>query len=107
MLTQVLRLWWEVPSRTGWKSLPKRGFPKAPPRYLQTRGACNNIGGILANVWGSGMKARFWPPFWQGNHEMSRLLPYFTKSGRVVCKEFDNFIVSKKFEHKPSPPPYP
>ena len=52
----------------GEDSLPETQFKKAPPGYHQlNRGVCNNIGDILVKVRGSGVKVRFWTPFWQGN----------------------------------------
>ena len=62
-------------AQVGRMEIPARnGFPKAPPWYHQlTRCVCNNIGDILVKVRGSGVKVRFWTPFWHGNYEMQRL----------------------------------
>jgi hypothetical protein len=41
-----------------------------------TRGVCKNIGDILVKVRGSGVKVRFWTPFWQGiSKSFSLFLP--------------------------------
>ena len=44
----------------------RKWIKKAPPWCQQLRGVSNNIGGILVKVRGSGVKVRFWTPFWQG-----------------------------------------
>ena len=56
----TLNLWREVPRWAGWKSFSESEFPKAPLWCQKlTRGVCNNIGGILVKVGGSGVKVRF------------------------------------------------
>jgi len=64
-----------APRWAGWKSLPERGFLKAPLSCQQLpRGVCNNIADILVKVRGSGVKVRFWtPPFGRGILKSFRL----------------------------------
>ena len=77
-------LWREVPRWAGWKSLPKNGFTKAPPRYLKlTRGVSNIIGDILVKVRGPGVKVRFWTPF---GRETTKVKYKVHHPGHIVCK---------------------
>jgi len=63
----ILNLWREVPRWAGWKSLPKKGFPKAPLSCQQlTRGVCNNVGDVEVKVRGSGVKVQFLTPLLAG-----------------------------------------
>jgi hypothetical protein len=50
----------EIPAK---KWISKSSFP-VPEK---TRGVLNNIPDNLVKVRGSGVKVRFWTPFWQGN----------------------------------------
>ena len=45
-------------------------FKSSSPVPGKTRGVLNNIPDNLVEVRGSGVKVRFWTPFWQGKCEL-------------------------------------